>query len=618
MLDFLRRSASSVFAWLILGALALVFGLQFGLPSDSLSFGAGAYAKAYGTAIGDDEYRYQFNVLRRVVNVPKDARLQQLMGVKEEVLEAAIEREVLVEGGHALGLEATAHDAEDLVLAGHFIVLGETADWLSPELAFNYEIFAKSLLPQLQVSEPKYLEIQRRELLARTVRDLLAGSAVVGEGELRSIYDEGANRLNLRYARYEPLQFGELIDLDDAEVTKYLEAHRAELSQQYASQGSRFAKLPKQSRVWLIALDKPASASPAADGADGADGATDATDDAGEGPPKNPPAADAGAAAKPRKGKPGDDPAATVRAQLSALRGRIDRGEDFRKLAREFSRHESALRGGELGWISESVGSGIDPAIDAAVQAAKPGTLSEVIEGADAFYLVQVRARREGDIPEADALPELAEEGLRREKGRALAKTAAQEDLAAIVAGAALTDVFRGGSALGGDGGGIEDARDARKRVELSETGSFAKGDAPPGLGTAPELITAAWAGTPDQGLLDQVFEVGQDYALAGVIEKSEATDAGFADARRELYRQLVARKGQQVTARWTHRRCIEGKAKGQISGDADKLTKLVSYEVANEDGTTAPQQPYELCDRVGNRGGMLRGGGRGGFPGDG
>jgi hypothetical protein len=39
MLDFLRRSATSVFAWIILGVLALVFGLSFGLPSENLTLG---------------------------------------------------------------------------------------------------------------------------------------------------------------------------------------------------------------------------------------------------------------------------------------------------------------------------------------------------------------------------------------------------------------------------------------------------------------------------------------------------------------------------------------------------------------------------------------------------
>ncbi|MBX7079447.1 MAG: SurA N-terminal domain-containing protein [Nannocystaceae bacterium] len=622
MLDFMRRSASSVFAWLVLGALALVFGLQFGLPSDSLSFGKKSYAKAFGESIGEDEYRFQLNLIRRAVPIPKDARFQQMIGLKEEVLETAIEREVLVDRAHTLGLEATVKDAEDLVLAGHFVVLGETLDWLDAygEPAFNYGLFTKSFLAGLQVSEPKYLELQRRELLARTMRDVVIGSAAVSEGELRQAYEEGANRINLRYARYEPLRFGELVDPSAEEIEAYLGAHRDALLQQYQSQGSRFAKLPKQSRVWVIALDKPAPA--AAD-----DGTPPGSEPEGSKPPEAEPegtkpkdgTGDAKPAkpSKPKKGQPAD-PLAAVREQLQSARTRIVGGEDFRKLARSLSRHESAARGGEIGWVSETTGTGVDPAVDAAVPGLELGKVSEVIEGDKALFLVLVRQRREGDIAEADALPELAEEGVRREKGLALARTAAQEDLDMIAGGAALTDVFAGGSALGGEGGIEQAGRDARRKVQLDETGSFAKGETVPGLGPAPAIVAAAWATAPDQGLMPEVFEVGNDLVLAGVVEKSEATDAGFAAARPELYEQAVRRKGNLVVAKWTQRQCIEGKARGDVHDNTELVAKLMTYESQGEDGAP-PSKPYELCDRVGNRGGLLRSaaGRRGGFGGD-
>src|SRR6185503_17188445 len=84
MLEFLRKSATSLFAWLILILLAVVFGFSFGLPSDSLSFGKTKFASVYGESIGEEEYRYEFNAIRRIVRIPQDARYQELMGLKEE------------------------------------------------------------------------------------------------------------------------------------------------------------------------------------------------------------------------------------------------------------------------------------------------------------------------------------------------------------------------------------------------------------------------------------------------------------------------------------------------------------------------------------------------------
>ncbi len=605
MLNFFRRTASSVFAWIILGVLALVFGLSFGPASDNLSLGTGSYVKVHGESLGDEEFRFQANLVDRIVQIPKDPRYQELMGLKEEILDSAVEREVLFDAGHALGLEATAADAEDLVLAGQFIVLGETLDWLG-KLAFNYDLFTKSFLAGLQVSEPTYLESQRRELLARTVRDLVASSVAVSEGELRATYDAGANRVSLRYARYEAMRFGDLIDPTPEEIDAYAKANTDELRKQLVTQSSRFSKLPKQARTWIIEIRKPESAG--AEPTDTAAESGSATDDTG---------------GKVGKGlEPADAPAVTdglgrARATIAGARARVMSGEDFRKVAREISQHDSSVRGGELGWVAQSSGTGIDAQVDNQLASIELGAVSEVIDGSKAFYLVLVRERREGDIDEAGALPELAEDALRRNKGRQLARTAAEEDLAAIAAGAALTDVFAGGSALGGDSGIEQVGTDARRKVKLDETGLFAKGDPAPGLGQAPTILAAAWAAAPDQSLLDQVFEVGDDVVLAGVVDKSEATDAGYAEARPELYRAAVDRKGDLVTSRWTYRRCLEAKGTGAVSSNDGRLARLMTYEtkLAKDEEGKQVLKPYAVCDRVGNRGGMLRTGVAGGGP---
>ena len=57
--------------------------------------------------------------------------------------------------------------------------------------------------------------------------------------------------------------------------------------------------------------------------------------------------------------------------------------------------------------------------------------------------------------------------------------------------GAALTDVFSGGSALGGDAGIEQAGTDARRKVELHETGSFPKGSPAPGPSTTGTRVTS-------------------------------------------------------------------------------------------------------------------------------
>lgn len=570
MLDFLRRSATSVFAWIVLGVLALVFGLSFGLPSDSLSLGPEKIVKVYGEDIGDAEYRYQYAVASRFGLIPKEPERRQAMGVNAEILEAVIERIVLAKTAEEIGLGATTKQAEDEVLEGHFVMFGFTLEFLPVEQQFNYDMFKNSWLAGMRVAEPHYLEFQRQEVLARTIRDIVSASVVVSEDEVRAAYEEDGNKLDLRFARYEARSFGDLVDPTAEDIDAYLKAHPDELAKEYATQGSRFAKLGKQHRLYVISVAKPTG-----------DAAT-------------------------------EEVLTAAKTAVEQARQRIIDGADFRKVAREVSIHDSRVRGGDLGWIGVN-NSGLDFIVDQTAQEAELDAVSEVVESDTTYFLVKVTGRREGDIPEADAMRELAEDGFRMQRGRELAKQAATEDKDAVAGGAALTEVFESPDALGldvapGDEAPIEDQDApprARPKAELVETGPFGKGQPVPRLGMVPEVVNAAWEAETDVELLDQLFEAGDDFVLVGRISKTESTEEEYQAMRASLYDVMVQRKAMRVTGHFARRACLEAKAKGEIKVSEEKIKRLMTYDTVGEEGQPVVA-PYEVCDRVGGQGGMM------------
>jgi parvulin-like peptidyl-prolyl isomerase len=504
MLATLRTSLKQIIVWMFLGVLALGFGLSFGLPSDAITCGVEPIAKAYGENVLDEDYQYQFQAISLVLPIPKDAQFQETMGLKQEVLDAIVERRVLAKVAERIGLAALKEDAEEATSNGHVLVLGNTYDWLG-DSAFNYDIFKMRHLPRFMVTEPKYLEYQRQELLARTVRDLIAGSVTVSEAELRAEYEGRQNQLSLRYVRYETSRFADLVDPSEAELTKYVEAHKDELIKQFTAQGTRFTKLPKQVRLRFMQVHKP-----------------------------QPPAEDADKATK-----------ATYEAALKAARSKIDAaaaklaaGEEFRALARTVSDDEmTASRGGDYGWASvDGTGTGLDPAIDKAALELKSGTNSPVIESEEAFYIVRVDGQREGDVAQEEALRELAEEGVVKEKGKELARLAAKESLQALKDGKKLTELFKSPDAMGLDapgidglpvGGEVGKTEPEKKGPELRVTGLFARERPIPGLGMNAELTKAAWAADPKAEFIDGVFEIEDGLVIAAVEKKETATEEG-------------------------------------------------------------------------------------------
>lgn len=82
-----------------------------------------------------------------------------------------------------------------------------------------------------------------------------------------------------------------------------------------------------------------------------------------------------------------------ARAKLLALRARIEHGEDFAPLARAHSEDPgSAARGGELGW---AVAGQFVPEFERTMNALKPGELSQPVQSAFGWHLIQVLERRE-------------------------------------------------------------------------------------------------------------------------------------------------------------------------------------------------------------------------------
>jgi len=101
---------------------------------------------------------------------------------------------------------------------------------------------------------------------------------------------------------------------------------------------------------------------------------------------------------------------------------RLEKGEDFADLAREFSIDPYGRRnGGDMGWIE--VGSGM-PEIEKALEKTKKGKTSGIIKASDGFHIVQVIDFRKGSEKAfseiRDRLTEIHQENMMRSYTKSL------------------------------------------------------------------------------------------------------------------------------------------------------------------------------------------------------
>lgn len=92
---------------------------------------------------------------------------------------------------------------------------------------------------------------------------------------------------------------------------------------------------------------------------------------------------------------PVDDPAneAEVRRFAGEVISQIRRGSAFPVVATQFSQAQTALSGGDLGWVGLNQ---LDPEVGAIVERMPAGAVSNAIRVAGGFQIVAMRARREG------------------------------------------------------------------------------------------------------------------------------------------------------------------------------------------------------------------------------
>lgn len=101
------------------------------------------------------------------------------------------------------------------------------------------------------------------------------------------------------------------------------------------------------------------------------------------------------------------------RTKLEAVKKRIENGEDFAALAREFSQCPSAEKGGDLGFFER--GNMVKPFEDAAFSM-KPGEVSDIVVTPFGFHLIKVTDRTEAGTVSFDESKDRISQHLRQMK----------------------------------------------------------------------------------------------------------------------------------------------------------------------------------------------------------
>lgn len=537
----MRRHSRSTLVYVLFGVLSAVFVIDFGPGSRGCG---GGLSRSYaadvdGSLVTEQDYRLAYLTLSYMMlgtpNIPTQTARQARL--REMVMDRLIERELLARRAEKLGFVVSDKEVEDLIAGGQIYVLGvpRRADVFFADGVFDYKRFERVLQAWFGVSPAQFIAAQKHEVLADKARQLLRAGVKVTPAEAKAAYDQREHEAELEFVRFQPRQFEGQVNVSAADIAAYQAAHADDLKKEYEQRAFLYKGLQKEAHVRRVLLSVA---------------------------------------------KDESDKARVDAAQKAAAKARksLDGGADFTTVVRAASEDQASRgRGGDLGWRRAGY-TGLSKELDDQIFAAKPGTLIGPVRDDAGFEIVRVEGFREGDITEAQAAPELAEQKLWAERTAAKAKEAADQALAKARAGQGLAAQFPKPD-------DSEESAAVTARPVVDDTGLFPRlGEQVPKIGITGELMKQAF--TAKEGELLGPVEVSGSWVVARVKSRQAPDEKYYAEHQGEELRKMETQKWGELVGAWSKQQCTAVRDGGKLR---------VNDEVLAYDGEP-PATKYVPC----------------------
>lgn len=498
-----------LFSYLFIVGIAVLFALQWGPGSrgcDSFSkVKEDVAASVNGKPITLQEFNRSYANYLGYMRMQGQAIPDQLakqLGMPKQVLEQLVNTELLAQAAEKTGLTASDAELREIIV--------KNPDF-QKDGKFDVARYREVLRDYYRRTDVDYETDLRRRLAAQKMMSLVEAAANVSADEVKARFYKDGNKANVRYVRFSPVMFaGSAPAPSQDEGAAFAKAHAAEVADYYNANRLTYQqpeRVHARHILFKVARDAP----------------KEQQDEARE-------------------------KAENLKKQLAA-------GKDFAQAAKEFSEDTGSKEsGGDLGFNER--GSWVPEFSQVAFSLAK-GEVSQPVQTQFGFHLIKVEDKKAPESRElAQVEKEIGAQLLSRQKAKDSARAEAEKALAAVKAGKDLKDLYPPDAS---EPQGPMAAFKAKSKPEAAETGDFSSsGETVPMLGPAPELAKAVFA-LERPGALGQVYEVGDGFVVAVVIERKMPSDADFAAQKDQLF--LEALKGKQFELRDAYLKALKKSA---------------------------------------------------------
>lgn len=477
VMESMRSSSDSTFMQIVMVLVVLSFIGWYAVPQGDK---ASVVATVNGERIMDTEYRQLYSRVKayREQQLGRSLTNAEEDGLGEQVRQMLIRNTVVKQQAEAIGLEVSRYEIDWAILQNGMYLEYVDDDGIRDEA--KYQRF----LSQRGLTEGAYEQQLIDQLVIKKMQDMIQSSTTISEPILQKLYEQSQRKVDITYVRLRPANFYEAIEVTDAELDTWLVENAEEAQETYDRDFERLYKHPEELEVSMIRL------------------AIQEGQQAGDLLPK-----------------------------MNAIREQLQGGADFETLARRWSEHPSAEKGGNLG-LKPVLKLSVE--VTEAVKDLEVGTISRVIPSAKDLRIFKVHQRIEpSEDTFEDVKRDIARQAIRKDRAPTLAARFADEELlpAWKAAGSVPVDLI------------------TSKGLTSQSTGLVPVAAANP-FGPPPELLSAA-GDTPEGQVIDQVFENDQVWFVAQVTDRVEANLAEFQAQKNVIAGQELLRRREAVFDAW-------------------------------------------------------------------
>jgi peptidyl-prolyl cis-trans isomerase D len=525
----MRKSADSAVLKVLFVAIVLVFMFWGVGTMRGTRVGAGkmeAAARVNDTLISNHEFddAYQRMAARFQNMAPQMPPADFL---RRQALDQLIDVELLNQEAQRLGLTVDEDELRDSIASAPVFQNGGH---------FDKDLYLQ-LLQQERLKPSDFEEMQRRQMVAAKVQELVRSGVHVSDQEVKDRYRFENERLNLRFVRVPAAGFAEQVTISDEDLQKYFADHQETYRE------------PERIRIKLVDFrpqDFAAQVTPT-------DADIQAYYEAHADDYRHPEEVRARHILFKVAPNATEADKAAARTQAEDVLAKAKGGADFAELAKQYSQDSTASNGGDLGRFGHGV---MAPAFESAAFALEPGQISDVVETPFGFHIIKLEEKVPEHVEPLDSARAAIVSALQLQEARRVALKKVEDAHEQLLDGKDMAQIA------------------ADNGLTVQTPAPFGRGEAIAGLGQRPELAKEAF--NTDAGEVGEIVTSPSGYTLFAVEEHIPTAIPEFAAVRAKVEADLRQQRASEAAKKHAE----ELLAKLKDKPDLDALAQQENLKV--------------------------------------